>query len=129
MTWTPTREDDVALARDVLGCNVLPATGWDPYDRCGCDSPEHGVTTAAYSLVKAYATAPTGNDMLALIEGMAAKGWACNLEVCMNGCGVTFWRPQPLNATGIEQVFAEADSLPAAVAEAALRATGNWREG
>lgn len=115
------RQDDVALARDVLGLKVTepreypPGTVWGPYIDNGPD--------AETTFLPRYATAPTSNDMLALIVGMAAKGYEVEMHQC-SGFAIVRIRDQ----SGTTIVDMNGDSLIAAVAEAALRATNNWRD-
>ena len=121
---TLSREDDVALARDVLGWTDIRR------DRVGVP-PGPRRTPFVLEPLPQYATAPTGNSMLALIEGMAVKGYSFWFgSWSEGGYNAAFWAPKAADSDiGVHVQFANIDALPAAVAEAALRATGNWREG
>ncbi len=111
------READAALA-EAIGCKVSR-----PEMECGCppegrrEQRPHAQAPLKRSLMH-YATAPTGDTMLQLIEGLAAKyrvsivtnGYECTVEI------------------GDVEVEGNANEIPAAVAQAALRAIGKGGE-
>ncbi len=130
MTYTPTRDDDVALA-EAIGCKVgtFPkfAGYTEDFQTCECPGHPHGTGTIISSThrrdgghvftINPYATAPTGDTMLQLIEGLAAKGYEVEMQQC-GGFAICRIR----NQAGVVIVDLNAATLPAAVSQAALRA-------
>lgn len=128
------REIDAAIA-EALGCKVAHPVAW-PYPQPACGCPVHLEPSYPHGIpLHTYFTAPTGDTMLQIIEGLAKPehgGWewrggtrgSHHVDSRREQCWSVFLRPDPDHYAAHLGDNASADTLPAAVVRAACKALG-----
>ncbi len=140
MTFTPTRAMDMAVARTLLNALAHTGGGWysmirpDGHTIVGMRKAEAERMLGSYYH---HITSPTWATTGELIEAMAAKGWVAEIYspggLINDEMGVFAERWtvyfHALSRRDLKDGDATGDTLPAAVAEAVIRALGLEGEG
>lgn len=126
MTWEPTRETDVALARDVFGCKAVLCTNGVALCMCGDGRHSSGLVEdigpGFYPLLD-YATAPTWETTGQLLGALKNHSMRCVISISSDGSArVKVQRVIAYGEPGFTEGYAEGVSVENAVAEAVYQA-------